>query len=450
MIDFLIFLCVITMIAIISSLIIRIFVVRPGQVSRIQHFIEDGKLEEALLYIQMRLKHQPKNAFLGYWLGEILWMMGRKTDAINAFENVDLAGLKYEPQYLATLFFRLGLWYCNVNRLEDAEVCFKRLVKTKINHPDFFYARGMLALRKNQISEALDLFTRALQLDNSHSDTLFELGNLYIDQKEFTNAHNTYIRLAQLHPTDPEIWLKLASIAISEGNTSKAIRYFNKVETFSSSIHRFKAASGLAKIYMETGDNLLTIQALLKAIAYAKPEFCPKEQLLEIHYDLAEMYIDAEDVDQAIKQWEIILETAPEFRDVSSKYAEFRNQRMKDLFKDLLTLNETRLINRVVDFVRKQNVIPQQYQFLPEGCYVVATSDPKFGGVMKLLYVFWCSSENLPRSFVSSLQRLKDELRINRIILFSPSPVLSDVRDQIRAQDIQLFDEMNVSMLVSE
>ncbi|MGL5721141.1 MAG: tetratricopeptide repeat protein [Brevinema sp.] len=450
MIEFFIFLCLITLIAIVSSVIIRIFVVRPGQISRIQHFIEDGKLEEALIYIQMRLKHQPKNALLTYWLGEILWMLGRQADAIDAFEDIELGGLRHEPQYLANLLFRLGSWYSNSGKLTEAEDCFGKLIKTRVSHPDFFYARGVLALRQGNSNEAFNLFTQALQIDNSHSETLFALGDLYIDQKDFTNAHGAYTRLAQLYPSDPEIWLKLASIALAEENIPKAVRYYNKAETFPSPIHRFKAVSGLAKIYQETGDNILTIQALIKAIAYSKPEFCPKEQLLGFHYDLAEMYIAVDDIDQAIAQWELILASAPEFRDVSLKYAEFRNQRMHDLFKDLLTLNETRLIDRVIDYVRKQNVTPQQYQFLPEGCYVVATSDPKLGGVMRILYVFWCSSERLPRSFVSSLQRLKEDLRIHRTILFSPAPVLSEVRDQIRAQDIELRDATSSSELLSE
>ena len=450
MIDFLIFLCVATLIAIVSSIIIRTFVVRPGQISRIQHFIEDGKLEEALIYIKMRLKHQPKNALLNYWLGEILWMLDQKPEAIDAFEDIEMAGLKYEPQYLANLLFRLGLWYCDTGRLVDAEQCFNKLVKTKITHPDFFYARGVLALKNGEAEEAFNLFTRALQLDGSHMDALSALGNLYIDRKDFASAHSAYTRLAQLRPDDPDIWLKLANIAIAEDNIPKAVRYFNKAETFPSSIHRFKAAAGLSKVYQELGDNLLTIQALIKAIGYAKSEFCSKDQLLGFHYELAEMYVLVDDFDQAIKQWESILAADPNFRDVAIKYAEFRQQRLSDLFKDLLTLNDTRLIERVIDFVRKQNVIPQQYQFLPDGCYVVATSDPKLGGVRRMLYVFWCSAEYLPKSFIRSLLRLREELRTRQIILFSPAPVLSEVREHLRTQDIELYDETNINEMVAQ
>lgn len=181
-----------------------------------------GKLDEAINFIQRAISLNPTSAVYYTNLGEVFNRKGLKEEAIRSLEksisiNPDFAGAKYN---LANILKSLG-------RTNEAIQYYQESIDLDPNNFQAFYNLGNTLYELGNIDGAITCYKNSSVINNTFEEAFFNLANCLFQIKKIDECLVYAKEALRINPENTAI-LKLCAVAYEEiSKPDEALRYYN-------------------------------------------------------------------------------------------------------------------------------------------------------------------------------------------------------------------------------
>ena len=137
----------------------------------------------------------PRHLFGWKVLGALLKQMGKKAEAINAYEKV----IEISPQD-AEAHSNLGVTLQELGRLEEAEASYTQAITLKPDYVEAHYNLGITLQELGRLEEAEASYTQAIRFKPDYSDAHYNLGYMVKELGRLEEAEASYTKAIALRP----------------------------------------------------------------------------------------------------------------------------------------------------------------------------------------------------------------------------------------------------------
>jgi tetratricopeptide (TPR) repeat protein len=273
-----------------------------------------GDLAAAAASFDGAFAADPKLSFAGYDAGLLRERLGDEAGARTAYVAVLDANPGFGPaaQNLARMDVRAG-------RIEEAE----RAVRARLEKsPEAVGLRIALAetlLAAGKLGASEEESRRALKADEKNVPAMVNLATVYYRKNRFELARMVLENARQVNDADPAVWNRLGFVETALGNRPQALESFKTAaalrpdypeahanygalladaEDFAAAVTELelavKYAPRSAQTWMNLGNAYRGTKAFDRAEAAYKKALELDPGLVDVHYDLAVLYLDGE------------------------------------------------------------------------------------------------------------------------------------------------------------
>ncbi|MEQ1881691.1 MAG: tetratricopeptide repeat protein [Burkholderiales bacterium] len=185
----------------------------------------------------------------------------------------------------------LGKTYLEMNRVEDAKVCFENAVSLRPDYAEAHYKLGNAARIQGRLDDALTCFQSAISFNPSYAEAHNNAGVVYEEKRQWNEAIASYQRALVLNPGLSQAQYNLGLLLTAQGNLSEALACFHKaialIPDFS------EAHSALGRVHREQGHRIEAMASFQTALSI-------NPKLADAHYDLGLLVFDQGDLSDAL------------------------------------------------------------------------------------------------------------------------------------------------------
>ncbi len=168
-----------------------------------------GELAQAEQIYRQIIEHEPNHADAWHLMGVAAHQAGRHAEAI---EHISRALAISGPN--STYLNHQGAAYAALDKLDDAERCFRQACQLAANDPQTHYNLAALLALRGQKSDAIESYRRAIALAPKFVEAQFNLGNLLRDEGQFVEAERCYATALAGRPDYLRAAMALANIQL--------------------------------------------------------------------------------------------------------------------------------------------------------------------------------------------------------------------------------------------
>lgn len=226
------------------------------QAAQAQH--QAGRLSEAEAIYRHILAYDPNHVNALQGLGAIAQQRG----------NAELAS-KLLTQAIAIFptplaYNNLGVTYRSLNRLDDAQGCFRNALKLQPDYAEALNNLGIIYREKGDYPQAVVYFRKALALRPNHFSALNNLGTHFQEQGELGKAEELF-RAALAQKPSAETLTNLGSILMGRDNIPEAEKLYRLALNIKPEYAHAHNAIGL--IHLNRGETILAEKCFRSALA---------------------------------------------------------------------------------------------------------------------------------------------------------------------------------------
>jgi len=216
-----------------------------------------GNVENAVKFLELAIKFDPKNAGFHVQYGQCLILTARWDDALKAFEKAQkldgknplaylLAGDVYlqhhehekamqqfhkakRPSDMPEIEEHMGLCYQDMGKLAEAEQAYRNVIARK---PDYFHIYIQLAsllILQNKIADAEALYDKALSLNPLSHEALIMKARYQYTRNDLNDAEKLLQQAIQAAPMQFRAYYVLGEMYLAGKDYPKAMPYLRKV-----------------------------------------------------------------------------------------------------------------------------------------------------------------------------------------------------------------------------
>jgi tetratricopeptide (TPR) repeat protein len=290
------------------------------------------KIDKAAAYYHYTLAHMYEEMVTAY---------GRSDLAVKATEEYR-AAIEADPssEFLTSALAEL---YVKTGRIADAVKEAQDIIKRDPKNLEAHKLLGRIYLRSlgdmpgsngsdNILKLAIDQYEQITKLDPNSVDDHLLLGRLYRLANELQKAEAELKTAIKLDPNSEEAVTTLAMLYTDEGDTARALKVLSSIPD---SARSAKLYSALGAAYEQRKEYKSAIDAYKHAIVLDRDN-------LDAIRGLAENYLNAGQLEQALEQYKVIADSNPEDAQTYVRMADiYRRQGKYDLALENLKRAET-------------------------------------------------------------------------------------------------------------
>lgn len=251
-----------------------------------QHYLSEGKTNEAVIEFQNLLKVNPRSPQGHYWLGKAYLKKGWTAESMIQFRTA----AKEDPLLLGAHLER-ARYGVNSSQWTAVKPEITAILKIDPDNAEGWTFSGQRALGLGRVKEARTDLLHALSLKPGMPLALVAMGDLNRHQKHMRQARDLYRQALKNDPSNSRAWAGLGLVAQTLGRTDEARTDFHKAVRSDPDDLRSKVI--LANFLAQTGKTSEAI-ALLEAIP-------PKKSDLSIPVKIAEFDMVSGNTGKAIR-----------------------------------------------------------------------------------------------------------------------------------------------------
>ncbi len=324
-------------------------------------YLAMGKTDEAIKTFEQAIEADPTNAKTLFQLGSLLGGKGETDRAVELLEkSLELA--PKNPQVMANLAFM----YFRQKRYDDALALYDRALEIVPNQsdvrlnrevvarvkkgdlkyeavtemeramearspeeamahyrrvieisPDFelpYLALGQLLAASNRPEEAEKALLQAVKLNPGFVEGVRVLAEFYLVAKEPAKAESYLLKAIELEPDQPELQAALGAVYSSTGRAAEAEKAFARAAELLPPEMALPSRLNEAKAIAAQG-RLADAARELRGILEINPDFAAAR------LELAHCYFGMEEFDRARKQYQVLLDQAPDSEELKALIA---------------------------------------------------------------------------------------------------------------------------------
>ena len=176
-----------------------------------------GRPTRAAAALETVISLAPRRAAPHIAMARLLRSAGRIAEAEN---HLKIATQK-EPRSFST-WYQLGLLLLKEKRLQEADLCGRRVTKLAEINPAGWELRASVAQRNGQIGKATDLLRRGIEFAPESPRLHYSLGQLLREDCQFEEAAKAYFKAEQLGFLIPDLFRNQSEAHLDAGNVHQA------------------------------------------------------------------------------------------------------------------------------------------------------------------------------------------------------------------------------------
>jgi tetratricopeptide (TPR) repeat protein len=193
----------------------------------------------------------------------------------------------------------MGNCYEETGKYQDAMRCFQKALELSKDCSDAWYGSGMIYFRQKKFRLSIASFKKATGIQPANSDYWFMLGEAYVGLRKLNQAIDAYSRASELNPLDFEAWMACAQVLFRKRRIDEAIHMLMRLYQYNFDNPTLNYR--LAAYYFYQGDTARAIRFFEKGLAlnfqesremfrrFPKTKSCRDFQcLIETHVQLDE------------------------------------------------------------------------------------------------------------------------------------------------------------------
>jgi tetratricopeptide (TPR) repeat protein len=218
-------------------------------------YVEQGKLDEAIVEFEQAIELDPDNADAHRNLGTAYGEQGQWEKAVVPYEKAieldpdfgeaygDLVGayfslgkvpeaiaagekaIELAPEY-STGYNNLGIVYGAQGKLDEAIALFKKAIQANPADADAHYNLGFAYENLNQLDEAIAEYQAAIQADPDYADAHENLGSVLARQNQIEKAIAEWEETIKIDPERATAYKSLGTAYAMQGQSDKAVAAF--------------------------------------------------------------------------------------------------------------------------------------------------------------------------------------------------------------------------------
>lgn len=347
----------------------------------IEGMIRENRLEKAKNLLQKFLRPDRFNPRAHFLLARIYGLVQQYDFAVMELKSVLKHGLYTEKVPRKDVYGLLAEMYLKSGRIEEALQQYRLLEKTDQNDYHALLHLGKILFHQKDYEKALEYFTRASKINPSDPDALAGLGMCSYRQGDLKKTSEILGMAVQQDKRNYTAHYYLALHYHDQNLYDHAITEY-EMAAHDKSI-RLDALYGMARAYRQKEILTKAVENYEQAVSLMEQTaerirnytermaYLSQSSMLDIRYELAELYMQDKNFAAAMEQWQEIDAIQPEYRDVRQKIKE--NARYgKDRIQDLLIAKETdfekiaRYMALYLDFTVKKAKLRSKEEILLE------------------------------------------------------------------------------------
>ena len=166
--------------------------------------ISNGRYEELMNYLKMRIKRAPNYAMAHFYLGLAFERLSRGNEAIEAYKEA----IRIEPDD-PDFYYNLGVSYIRLGNHNEAIKAFKQTVRIKPDDAKAILNLGYSYSELNRNKEAIKVYKEVIRIKPDFIEAHYNLGEAYLKAKKKKKAIEQYEILKNL---DSELANKLSNL----------------------------------------------------------------------------------------------------------------------------------------------------------------------------------------------------------------------------------------------
>ncbi len=257
----------------------------------------DGDYDTALTLLQASIEADPKSAFLHYSAAELYLKSNRPVEAINACKTA----LSLDPDLGEAHLLLAGI-FAGLKQERASIDHYKRAIELLPDREDAYLQLAVVYLRLYEYAEAIKTL-KALLVNSPDSPlAYYYLGKSYEQMKLPKDALGYFNRVLELKPDFEPVYLDIGLSLESQGKLSEAILSFENVLRINP--HNFTVMQHLIQLYIQEkrlNDALKMLNILISRGVGG----------LDTHRKAGLVYLELEQYDNAIREFEFILAQEP-------------------------------------------------------------------------------------------------------------------------------------------
>ena len=238
-------------------------------------------IDEYEYILKSFVQSEPQNAEIYGYLAQLYYAQGKYDQAIEQFEQI----LTLEPDNIQVMELLAQLYYVQ-KKFSPAIQQFENILNLEPSNPDIMYLLGTLYLEVKESKKAMELLKGAIGLDPQHDGSLNTLGYLYAEEGlNLDEAQNLVERALQINPDNGAYMDSLGWVYYKKGMYDKAL-----------------------EVLTQAGKTM-------------------EDPVIYDH--IADVYFKLNNIDEAIKYWELSLQLLPAQEEIIRKLNDARNNQVR-------------------------------------------------------------------------------------------------------------------------
>lgn len=94
----------------------------------------------------------------------------------------------------------LGVVYNQLNNLDEAILCFKKIIKIDKNFADAYYNLGIIFKRMDRVDDAISNYNKCIKIKPNKFEAYNNIGNVYRETNETQKAIEKYLQCLEINP----------------------------------------------------------------------------------------------------------------------------------------------------------------------------------------------------------------------------------------------------------
>ena len=156
--------------------------------------LSNGRYEELVNYLKMRIKINPNYAMTHFYLGLAYERLSRSNEAIEAYKGA----IRIEPDD-SDFYYNLGVSYIRLGNHNEAIKAFKQTVRIKPDDAEALLNLGYSYGELSRDKEAIKAYEQAIRIKPNFAEAHYNLGEAYLKTKKKKKAIEQYEILKNLY-----------------------------------------------------------------------------------------------------------------------------------------------------------------------------------------------------------------------------------------------------------
>ena len=261
--------------------------------------LSQGKVPEAVAYLEQALRLNPDYAEAHYNLGVTLQQAGKVPEAIGHYEQA----LRINPDYIEA-HYNLGTALAQTGKIEEAIAHFEQALRIKPDYVEAHYNLGVTLQQAGKVPEAIGHYEQVLRINPDHAEAHNNLGIALAQTGKIEEAIAHHEQALRIKPDYAEAHYNLGLALVRLDRLQEAIRQWEQT---------LRLKPDYAEAHYSLGLALIRLGRLQEAIGHWEQTLRLKPDYAEAHYNLGLALVRLDRLQEAIGHWEQTLQIQPNY-----------------------------------------------------------------------------------------------------------------------------------------